>query len=163
MAAPITDWSICTKRSTIVQGHAPRPCTQLDIDWPEGGAIANSWNRQLWTGISHAPLVLESWDFVQTCHSSRGTTLPQEPITSGYLDFPPFLILWKTLKMYLLLGIFTNLHETRYVQSLDQCLQKLFLGIFVHQKLKPLRANENCSGRGFSEKVCHFLRNLASC
>ena len=40
MTAPIFDWSFFTPLGTVIEGHALRPCHEVDIEWPKGGAIA---------------------------------------------------------------------------------------------------------------------------
>ena len=64
-------WPFFTKLGKMLEGDPMRPCSKYYIDWPKGGAIATDWNRKLWTAISQAPLVLESWHFAHICHYSQ--------------------------------------------------------------------------------------------
>ena len=68
------------------------------FDWPDGGAIETVQSCELWKAVSQAPYVVQTWNFAHLCLSSQRTNLPQEPISSAYLDFPPFWIYWKTPK-----------------------------------------------------------------
>ena len=113
MEIPRTDWSLFMPIGRMVEANAQQPWSKSHINWPKGGATAADRSCELWTGVSQAPLDLQRCNFAYICLSCWWTNLPQGPITSGYIDFPPFWIFWKTLKILLLLETLTYLHENR--------------------------------------------------
>ena len=114
MAATLSDWAKVLKLGRSVRHLLKSHWPEYYLDWPDGGAIGTVQSCKLWKAISQAPYVVQTWNFAQMCLSSQWTNLPQEPISSAYLDFPPFWILWKTPKSLLLLQKWTNLHALWY-------------------------------------------------
>jgi len=79
---------------------------------PNGGAIGSLRKCELWTGIAHA---------VFTVHPSNLYTHMRLLMPNNFyaltfdlwpLDLPEFWIIWKTVKIYLLLGFFCYTHKT---------------------------------------------------
>ena len=114
LAATLSVWSKVLKIGTHIRHLENSHWAQYYRDWPDGGAIETVQSCKLWKAVSQAPYVAQTWNFAQMCLSSQWTDLPQEPISSAYLDFPPFWILWKTPKSLLLLQKLINLHAIWY-------------------------------------------------
>ena len=95
----------------MVVGHVKRSRNETHNDWPNGGAVAVNWKCKLWTGVTHALFDLQPCNF----DTRMRLLMPNNFYTLTFdlwpLDQPPFWIIWKTVKIPLLLGFLSNLQN----------------------------------------------------
>lgn len=98
------------------KAHSPHPLMQYHANCSQGIAITGYWNCKLWWPCAY-------------CRSlfSQGTNLPQGPIWSAMMEYPPFSILWKTLQLHLLRNHRADLDEPWHMESMDEGLTNAIL------------------------------------
>ncbi len=142
-----------------MEGHAKRTWREFYSFWPKEGALANRWKQPYLM-----PCLTWSHETLLTSFTLRNNFVPRTHCFC-WLDFLPFSILWKMLKI-ILLGIFDDLHETLYTQSRDQYLQfhlgKSFKSKKKRKKKQPLQANERSRGRQFLMKLGRMVEGHAT-
>ena len=123
----LTVQSLFTKLGNMVVGHVKRSRNETRNYWPNGGAIAVNWKCKLWSSITHALFKLLPWNFdthmrLLMLNNFRSLTFDLWP-----LDQPPFWIIWKTVKIELVLGFLSNSNTNFYTWTLDLCRRKIRL------------------------------------
>ena len=78
-------------------------------NWPKGGAVVSLRKCKLWTGIAHAPLDVQTRNLYTRMRLLMPNNFDALTFDLWPSEIPIFSIIWKTVKNYLLLGIF-NFH-----------------------------------------------------
>ena len=142
-----SDWtvqSLFVKLGNLVEVDPKRQWCEACDYWPKGGAIAINWKSWLWARVAHEPYGRQKWHL----YTLMRLLMPNEFLILIFdlwpLAQPPFWILWKTLKIYLVPGSLSKMHENFYTWTLDRYKQKIRSTFNFGENLKFLWANENC-------------------
>ena len=119
--------------------------TKSHSNWSKGGAIAVNWKCKLWPVATPALFKLLPWNFnTHMCllmmNNFRTLTFDLWPLVQ-----PPFWIIWKTVKIELVLGFLSNSNTNFYTWTLDLCRQIYGVRFLLSEKMKLLWANECCT------------------
>ena len=110
----------------MVVGHVKRSRNETHNDWPNGGAVAVNWKCKLWTGVTHALFDLQPCNFDTRMRLLMPNNFYILTFDLWPLDQPPFWIIWKTVKIPLLLGFLSNLQ--------NNCLHMYFGPLRTHDR-----------------------------
>ena len=143
----------------MVEGHGKQSITKAHSHWSKGGAIALHWKCKLWTGIAQA--LFNS----QPCNLRPHIRLlmPNNFVTLTFdlwpLDLPPFWIIWKPVKILLLLGFSSKVHRNFYTWTLDIDHQIMVMKMILILKMQFLWTNENVRFHAYYTLAsnCHIL------
>ena len=129
----------------MVEGHGQWSITKAHSHWSNGGAIGLHWKCKLWTGIAQAPFNSQLCNLRPIMRLLMTNNFAILTFDLWPLDLPPFWIIWKTVKIKVLLGFSCNVHGNFYTWTLDLYRQNVRMEMILIHKITFLWANENCS------------------
>ena len=122
----------------MAEDYAKRLKHEARNNRPNGGAVGSLRKCKLWTGVAHAVFEVQQWNLYTLMRLLMPNNFYALTFDLWPLLLPQFWIIWKTVKIYLLLGFSRNLHKT-----------------FFYMNFGPMRSSH--SGRIFFKAKHYFL------